>query len=893
MGKCKNYFKRALSTILATTMVLGSGTISNFVNAESEEVAKKDLVIYFANWSVYGDNANQVKNLPWDKVTYINHAFWEINPVDGEENKYTIDSTDSWADIENGELAHFPQYEEYSNLYPDVNVMISVGGWTRCGYFSEMASTAEGRKSFIDSCIDTMDTYTWVDGIDVDWEYPGVERDPESDTDEGCPVVGDDFTNYTLLLKEMREAFDEKYGEGNKKITTCSSVNLKTIAAQDVESFAQYVDLINIMCYDMTGSYDPVTGHQTALYSTNEDMHSVDKGVSKFLELGVPASKINIGSPLYCHGWGGVKADESGNVVGVEGSSEGYVGDMVWNQIKALELKVVADGELGWHKGYDEAAEAAYLYNDNPNSRFCQNYLTYEDEQSLAAKLAYIQEKNLAGIIVWEAAGDRAVDAHPMLTQMSIGLGIYKGEQSVYGQSGTIPEIEDTVSESGYPNPINELVEGTGTNKFPSGSVVYYKGSVYKSINDNADDYTDNLPDGKWGAGVWEKLFDVKEYVSQEKNGGAWAWAADEGEYIFYDPDEDGIGDIYYATKQISNTADDAPDGKWGADVWNYITGLQLDGASVGPNIPENVTEVVAGSGENKFPSGTVIYYKGAFYESVNDAADDWVDNLPDGKWGAGVWKKLFDVKEYVSQADKGYWDYSAEAGEYVFYDPDKDGVGAIYLATQQVSNTADDAPDGKWGDASWQFVTYLTVAAKSGEEETTGAEVETTIGAEVETTKAPETTTVAVETESATSDETTKAPETATVAPTTKAPETTTVAPTAKAPETTTVASTTKATEKVVLGKSKIKKASRAKNKKKVKLTFKKVAGAAGYEIMISTSKKFKEKSTRTVESKKLTKTIKKLKSGKKYYAKVRAFAFDSNRKKVYGKWSKRKTIK
>jgi len=838
MGKCKKIFRRALSTILATTMVLGSGTISSFADTEeAEATAKKDLIVYFANWSVYNDEVNQVKNLPWDKVTYINHAFWEINPVEGKENAYTIDSTDSWADIENGEKAHFPQYAEYSKKYPDVNIMISIGGWTRCGYFSEMASTAEGRKSFIDSCIDTMDTYTWVDGIDVDWEYPGVARDPESDTDEGCPVVGDDFTNYTLLLKEMREAFDEKYGEGNKKITTCSSVNLKTVAAQDVENFAQYVDLINIMSYDMTGSYDPVTGHQTALYSTNDDMHSVDKGVKKFLELGVPASKINIGSPLYCHGWGGVTPDEAGNVVGVAGTGEGYVGDMVWNKLKALELKVVEDGELGWHKGYDKAAEAAYLYNDNPNSKFYKNYLTYEDEQSLDAKLKYIADNKLAGVIVWEIAGDRAVDEHPMITRMSKGLGIYKGEQTEYGQSGTIPEIEDTVNESGLPSTINEVVVGEGFNTYPTGTVIYYNGAVYKSLMDTANDYVDNLPDGKWGASVWEKLFDVKEYVSGAKLG-YWDWAADEGEYVFYDPDENGIGEIYLATQQVSNTAADAPDGEWGYASWKLITSLKLAGATEGLGLPESMTEVVVGDGSISFPKGTKIFYKGSVYESINDAANDYVDNLPDGKWAESVWKKVIDVKEYVSGAKLGYWDWAADEGEYVFYDPDEDGVGAIYLATQQVSNTADDAPDGKWGSASWQFITNLTIKKVSEPIQ----------------------------------EETTTAPEITTEVPTT-------VAPTTEA--------ATKAEVKAP-GKSKVKKAKRAASKKKVKVTIKKVVGAVGYEIQVSKSKKFSKKATKSVSTKKLTKTVKKLKVTKKLYVRVRAYVLDAKGDRVYGKWSK-----
>ena len=38
-------------------------------------------------------------------------------------------------------------------------------------------------------------------------------------------------------------------------------------------------------------------------------------------------------------------------------------------------------------------------------------------------------------MIVWENGGDSAVDEYPMITQMAIALGIYDGEQSVYGQA--------------------------------------------------------------------------------------------------------------------------------------------------------------------------------------------------------------------------------------------------------------------------------------------------------------------------------------------------------------------------------------------------------------------------------------------------------------------------
>jgi hypothetical protein len=174
--------------------------------------------------------------------------------------------------------------------------------------------------------------------------------------------------------------------------------------------------------------------------------------------------------------------------------------------------------------------------------------------------------------------------------------------------------------------------------------------------------------------------------------------------------------------------------------------------------------------------------------------------------------------------------------------------------------------------------------------ETTTPSEVvETTTPAEVVETTTPaevvETTTPSGGNNNPTQAPTTQAP--TTQAPTTQAP-TTTVAPTTVSP-TTTAPATTAA---VKLAKGKIAKASRAKNGKKVKLTFKKIKGATSYEIKISTSKKFK-KGTKTYTSKKLSKTIKKLVATKKYYVKVRAVAVAKDGTVTEGKWSKVKTIK
>lgn len=92
--------------------------------------------------------------------------------------------------------------------------------------------------------------------------------------------------------------------------------------------------------------------------------------------------------------------------------------------------------------------------------------------------------------------------------------------------------------------------------------------------------------------------------------------------------------------------------------------------------------------------------------------------------------------------------------------------------------------------------------------------------------------------------------------------------------------------------GKTKVTKTVRAKNGKSVKISLKKISGAAGYQIKCSTSAKFTAKTTKTVTSKKITKTIKGLKKNKKYYVKARAYK-NSGKTKVYGAWSAKKVVK
>lgn len=78
----------------------------------------------------------------------------------------------------------------------------------------------------------------------------------------------------------------------------------------------------------------------------------------------------------------------------------------------------------------------------------------------------------------------------------------------------------------------------------------------------------------------------------------------------------------------------------------------------------------------------------------------------------------------------------------------------------------------------------------------------------------------------------------------------------------------------------------------KNLVVRYSKVSGAKGYQITYATNSKF-TKGKKVVNTTKRTKTIQKLKKGKTYYVRVRAYKKDSTGRKVYGKYSTVKKIK
>lgn len=414
------HFKKVIGLLLTLTLLI---TLLPAVTETTKAATKKNIVAYFPNWGIYNASHRNmtVGMMPWDKITVINHAFFEV------DSSFKLASLDTFADFDkmmehsegweaNQLRGHFGEYKYYKNLYPNVKVILSVGGWTRGQNFHAMASTASNRAIFIQSVINFLKTYPFIDGIDLDWEYPGINRapDPNDSYDRGCPGGPEDKQNFTSLLREIRQAYNNN-GLSDKLLTIAIPSGYDKLELQEPNIYAQYLDWLNVMTYDMHGAWENITNHQSPLYANPNDpsgtspvdiknRYNIDSIMKTLVEeYNIPAEKLNVGTPYYSRGWKGVTGGTNGMYGTATGAATGS-----WDnpqspggQYPYFTLKTM-ENQNGYTKYTDNVyAKAPWLYNASQGI-----VLTYEDATSLNTKCDYINSNGYGGLIIWEITGD-------------------------------------------------------------------------------------------------------------------------------------------------------------------------------------------------------------------------------------------------------------------------------------------------------------------------------------------------------------------------------------------------------------------------------------------------------------------------------------------------------
>ncbi len=443
--------RKSLLALLICMMVLAVLIMPKPAASQSgtqpAQTSKYKIVGYFPQWGMYARNY-RVKDIATTgaapKLTHINYAFanvstdsrcyeetrygWGDASADYEVN-YSADlSVDGQADeFGQGLKGHFNQLKKLKAMYPNIQVLMSIGGFSWSGRFSD-AALPQNREAFVKSCIDlfirgNLPVWAYVtggtptgssengraagvfDGIDIDWEYPAMPAFP-GDPSRNLPANvyrPEDTANFTALLAEFRRQLDEIGKQDGKHylLTIAAPAGPDKYSKMELDKIYPYLDWINVMTYDIHGGWDVTgpTNFDAPLYDSPDDPAqppfniSVDSTIQAYLGKGIPPEKLVMGVPFYGRGWTNVPNKNDGlyqsdpAMTPAPGTWEAGIED--YKKLKALKFPTFRDPKT----------HASWIFDG-------KTFWNYDDPQVLTEKMDYIKSKGLGGAMFWSLDSD-------------------------------------------------------------------------------------------------------------------------------------------------------------------------------------------------------------------------------------------------------------------------------------------------------------------------------------------------------------------------------------------------------------------------------------------------------------------------------------------------------
>lgn len=256
-----------------------------------------------------------------------------------------------------------------------IKIIAGVGGYGGSDGFSPMAADSISRENFIDNIVNYCLSND-LDGIDLDWEYPGSS----------------DRNNFTLLVKELREAFD------SNGISTISAAIPSTDwnDGYDIPQLKNYLDWFGVMTYDFYGPWENTSGHDSPLYSSRHQYSSAKRSMDYYIGKGMPKDKMCLGVHFVGYNLNSSGLFESNN----SGSAISYTN---------ANAKI----SQGWIYNWDEICKVPYLINSSGT-----NLITYSDTNAVKLKSEFVVQNSLKGLIIWKIGEDYNGNITPLLSTM-------------------------------------------------------------------------------------------------------------------------------------------------------------------------------------------------------------------------------------------------------------------------------------------------------------------------------------------------------------------------------------------------------------------------------------------------------------------------------------------
>ncbi|MGL4521983.1 MAG: glycoside hydrolase family 18 protein, partial [Bacilli bacterium] len=488
--------KKIAAGVVASAIALSAVLPVNFShNVSAQSTEKKEygdlsrkLIGYFPEWAYEQESHDffNATDLQWEYLTHIQYSFAMVdektNKIKFGDREAAIEEDFAGHDLSyNGEKieldptlpykGHFNVMQQMKKRFPDVKLLISIGGWAGSRGFYTMMDTDEGIDIFTDSVVDFIRDYGF-DGADIDFEYPSgtSQSGNPDDYDLSEPRRKTINERYNVMMKTLREKIDAAGAEDNTEYVLSAAVTASSWVLGGVESheYADYLDFLSIMSYDYHGGWNEFVENQANIYPDPADRETAGMlmpvlGMDwsyKYYRGSLPPEKIIMGVPYYTRGWENVQGGTNGlhgssrtpasgkyNIWGDDLDGDGKLepagANPLWHVLNLMEQ----DENLKVH--WDDVGKVPYVWQDKEKV-----FLSFENERSIDERLKYIDEKNLGGALIWVMDGDFGANPNYVPGSNKVNEGKYTVGNTLTKQ------LREGLDEMGNAAPTNDEPQG-------------------------------------------------------------------------------------------------------------------------------------------------------------------------------------------------------------------------------------------------------------------------------------------------------------------------------------------------------------------------------------------------------------------------------------------------
>jgi chitinase len=291
-------------------------------------------------------------------------------------------------------------------------------------YFSWAVQNESTRYTFVNNIVDLYSKYG-LDGIDIDWEYPGGNGHQQNYFDPS------DTANLLEFFKLLRTKLPPT-ARITAAVQTSPFAGADGDPVKDVRAFADALDWVVLMDYDMWGASanpGPNAPLSNACQNSTQPAANAEAAVDAWTAAGFPSNKLVLGVPSYGYISSSSETqlrqrdEDPPNVRAVtdEGRDTGQVQFRELVRQGVLREDPAGPGVYmgygGFTRKWDACSCTPFLQSDSE-----KQIIAYDDPQSLGLKAAFAKQRRLLGVNFFDVHGD--TDSWELTDSLRQGLGL-------------------------------------------------------------------------------------------------------------------------------------------------------------------------------------------------------------------------------------------------------------------------------------------------------------------------------------------------------------------------------------------------------------------------------------------------------------------------------------